>query len=194
MPARDLYEVLQVHHSAELKVIQTAYRRLAKIYHPDVNPDPAAGPHMKEINLAYELLSDPVRRVQYDRGRGVPAGSTDRPTQRKRKPARTDASPPFRSRPERSSYRRGWDPWPHVFSHLFGPLGLFVAIKVCLLLSIVASHTPASARQWRVSGARAQDETLSKDNIPSCARGHVSTKAQGSADGGAPQGRPSLGR
>ena len=98
MPARDLYDVLQVHHSAEPKVSQTAYRRLAKIYHPDVNPDPAAAPHMKEINLAYELLSDPVRRVQYDRGRGVPAVSTDRPTQRKRKPARTDASPPFRSR------------------------------------------------------------------------------------------------
>ncbi len=112
-----------------------------------VNPDPAAAPHMKEINLAYELLSDPVRRVQYDRGRGVPAGSTDRPTQRKRKPARTDASPPFRSRPERSSCRRGWGPWPHVFAVLSGPLGLFVAIKVCLLLlSGVASLIPASAR------------------------------------------------
>jgi curved DNA-binding protein CbpA len=124
MPARDLYEILQVHHSAAPKVIQTAYRRLAKIYHPDVNSDPAAATHMKEINLAYELLNDPVRRVQYDRGRRVPA------------------SPPFRSRPERSSYRRGWNPWPYVEAVLSGP-SAFDVVRV-VVLGISASAVRAT--------------------------------------------------
>ena len=140
--ARNLYEVLQVHHSAEPGVIEAAYRLLAKKYHPDVNSDPAAATHMKEINLAYELLSDPVRRVQYDRGRGVQAGSTDRPTQRKRKPARTDASPPFRSGPERSSYRRGWNPWPYVEAVLSGP-SAFDVVRV-VVLGISASAVRAT--------------------------------------------------
>ena len=139
---RDLYEILQVHYSAEPEVIDVAYRRLARMYHPDVNSDPAAAQYMKEINLAYEPLSDPVRRVQYDRGRGVPAVSTDRPTQRKRKPARTDASPPFRSRPERSSYRRGWNPWPYVEAVLSGP-SAFDVVRV-VVLGISASAVRAT--------------------------------------------------
>ena len=67
--ARDLYETLQVHHSAEPEVIESAYRRLARMYHPDVNPDPAAARYMQEINSAYENLKDPVKRAQYDRSR-----------------------------------------------------------------------------------------------------------------------------
>lgn len=62
----DYYEILQVHPSAELEVIQAAYRKLVQKYHPDINKDPAAGERMKKINIAYEALSDPEKRRQYD--------------------------------------------------------------------------------------------------------------------------------
>ena len=66
----DLYEILQVHHAAEPEVVEAAYRRLARKYHPDVNKSDQAEGMMKALNRAYEVLSDPVKRAAYDRERG----------------------------------------------------------------------------------------------------------------------------
>jgi molecular chaperone DnaJ len=64
---RDLYEVLGVTKSASESDIKKAFRKLARKYHPDVNPgDKAAEQRFKEINGAYEILSDPDKRKQYD--------------------------------------------------------------------------------------------------------------------------------
>lgn len=64
---RDYYEVLEVEKSASDMEIKKAYRRLAKLYHPDMNAgDPAAEAKFKEVNEAYEVLSDPQKRAQYD--------------------------------------------------------------------------------------------------------------------------------
>ncbi|MGH2740357.1 MAG: molecular chaperone DnaJ [Actinomycetota bacterium] len=63
---RDLYEVLEVSRDAAAEEIKRAYRRLAREWHPDVNQDPGAEQRFKEINLAYQTLSDPVKRRQYD--------------------------------------------------------------------------------------------------------------------------------
>lgn len=64
---RDYYEVLGVPRTASQEDIKKAYRRLARQYHPDVNPgDPNAEAKFKEINEAYEVLSDPQKRAQYD--------------------------------------------------------------------------------------------------------------------------------
>src|SRR5690606_33822711 len=63
----DYYEVLGVSRDATQDEIKRAFRRLAMEYHPDRNPDPGAEEKFKEINEAYEVLSDQERRQTYDR-------------------------------------------------------------------------------------------------------------------------------
>ena len=71
--SQDLYELLGVARDADADAVKKAYRRLARQYHPDVNPDPEAQERFKEISRAYEVLSDPQKRAAYDRG-GDPFG------------------------------------------------------------------------------------------------------------------------
>ncbi|MCL6450369.1 MAG: molecular chaperone DnaJ [Acetobacteraceae bacterium] len=67
MAERDFYEVLGVSRDASPEEIKKAYRRLARQHHPDANPgDPQAEARFKEINRAYEVLSDPDKRARYD--------------------------------------------------------------------------------------------------------------------------------
>ncbi len=71
--SQDLYDLLGVARDADADAIKKAYRRLARQFHPDVNPDPEAQDTFKEISRAYEVLSDPQKRAAYDRG-GDPFG------------------------------------------------------------------------------------------------------------------------
>jgi molecular chaperone DnaJ len=64
----DLYEILGVDRDASFDDIKKAYRKLARSYHPDVNPDPEMAEKFKEITAAYEVLSDPDKRQNYDVG------------------------------------------------------------------------------------------------------------------------------
>lgn len=64
--ATDYYGVLGVSRGASEKEIRSAYRRLARKYHPDVNPDDDAAARFKKINAANEVLSDPGNRKKYD--------------------------------------------------------------------------------------------------------------------------------
>lgn len=64
--SKSLYETLEVSSSASEAEIKKAYRKLARQYHPDVNKDPGAEDKFKEINAAYEILSDKSKRAQYD--------------------------------------------------------------------------------------------------------------------------------
>jgi len=106
--ARDYYEILGVERTASEEEIKKSYRRLARQYHPDANQeDPAAEEKFKEIAEAYGVLSDPVRRRDYDTYGSVkvPVGGFD--------PFDLFASffgqDPFRSYGRRTENRRGND-------------------------------------------------------------------------------------
>ncbi len=64
--SKSLYETLEVSENASEAEIKKAYRKLARQYHPDVNKDKGAEDKFKEINAAYEILSDKKKKAQYD--------------------------------------------------------------------------------------------------------------------------------
>ncbi len=71
---KEYYAILQVDPQAEPEVIEAAYRRLSRKHHPDVSDEPDAARRMRDLNEAYEVLSDPARRRAYDRRRPVGLG------------------------------------------------------------------------------------------------------------------------
>src|SRR5918998_512867 len=87
METKDLYKVLGVSKGASQEEIRRSYRKLARKHHPDANrDDPKAEDHFKEIQHAYEILSNPEKRREYDEGprtffgsqgtgRGAPGGT-----------------------------------------------------------------------------------------------------------------------
>ncbi|GAB4114661.1 MAG: molecular chaperone DnaJ [Roseiflexaceae bacterium] len=73
---RDYYEVLGVQRNATADELKKAFRKLARQYHPDINKEPDAEAKFKEVNEAYEVLSDTEKRSMYDRfGHSGPSGS-----------------------------------------------------------------------------------------------------------------------
>ena len=77
----DFYQILGVSRDADADTLKSAYRKLARQYHPDVNKDPGAEDKFKEIGKAYEALADPETRARYDQfgeaGIGGAAGMPD---------------------------------------------------------------------------------------------------------------------
>ena len=107
-PSFDPYKVLQVDPEAEDEVLEAAYRRLARKYHPDLTTDPDAPARMIALNRAWELLGTAVRRAAHDRERAAraataaprpaadprPASPTSRRSSARRRRARTQPPPP----------------------------------------------------------------------------------------------------
>jgi DnaJ-class molecular chaperone len=81
MAARNPYEVLGVKPTASEEEIRTAYRKLAKRYHPDLNPgNKSAEAKFKELSAANDILSDKDKRARFDRGE-IDASGAERPEQ-----------------------------------------------------------------------------------------------------------------
>lgn len=110
MEFKDYYAILGVEPSAGEAEIKTAYRRLARKYHPDVSKEAGAEDKFKAINEAYEALRDPQKRAAYDqlRARGYRPGEEFRPP------------PDFRSGPGHGGFGNGQD---FDFEEVFGNAG-----------------------------------------------------------------------
>jgi curved DNA-binding protein CbpA len=94
MVTPDYYELLQVSPNADAEIIQVAYRRLARKWHPDVNPgDPFAYERMKLLNEAYETLSDPRKRQEYDTRRSATVASGEAKAEAPRAKTREQEQP-----------------------------------------------------------------------------------------------------
>jgi len=84
----DPYKVLQVDPAADVDVIQAAYRRLARTYHPDLAKGPDAAARMASINAAWEILRDTTRRAAFDLARSGGAAALPAP------PSQATSRPP----------------------------------------------------------------------------------------------------
>ncbi len=112
---KDYYEILQVSPNAEPEVIAVAYKRLARKYHPDADASPDATERMRKLNEAYEVLSDPAKRAEYDAllGRARPHAASER-----QKHERTSSPPPSRSASPRAPSRHMDRDYSHVLAEL----------------------------------------------------------------------------
>ncbi len=102
---QDCYSTLGVPRTASPGEIRAAYRRLARLYHPDLNSGSEAEARMQQINDAYATLSDPDRRRQYDL-HGTMSSAT---TTGSRRPSRTGAPRRGAARPRESAPQKGED-------------------------------------------------------------------------------------
>jgi len=117
--AADPYTALGVKKDASQAEIQTAYRRLAKKLHPDLNPgSKQAEEQFKEISAAYDLLSDPDKRARYDRGE-IDASGAERPQQRYYRDFAGGADSPYASDAGFADFAGADD----IFSQIFGREG-----------------------------------------------------------------------
>ena len=110
---KDYYEILGVARTATPEEIRTAFRKKAREYHPDVAKDKVKGAEkFKEVNEAYEVLSDPAKRAKYDQmGREVPGGGF------------AWQGAPGGGAPDMEEVHFGGTGYSDFFEHLFGGMG-----------------------------------------------------------------------
>jgi len=151
---KDYYEILQVSPNAEQEVIEAAYRRLARKYHPDVYSGPDVAHRMRELNEAYGVLGDPHRRAEYDAalGRTQARAGARRPQEDRPPPPPSPPPPPpppptgQAKEPERPATEQA-DPW----QRRFRPVWLGVATALLLALAVTGGTTVATlivSGQW----------------------------------------------
>lgn len=102
---KDYYRVLEISPQAGREEIRKAFRLLVKRYHPDISNEPDAAERMKEINEAYEVLSDDKKRKQYDEERN--AGATMEKEEQRKPPEKTTRQRSYFNRHERRVFVRG---------------------------------------------------------------------------------------
>lgn len=156
----DYYQILGVSYSASAADIKRAYRRLAVSYHPDKNPDPKAHALFKDINAAYDVLSDPAKKSIYDQRRYsqyavvVHPNADVRP--RHRDPAyrgNGTAAPPRNGRPTLRESMRKYLPWASKASQFCLAVAVVLLIDY-LLPNRITEETIAYANTVEKAGGR----------------------------------------
>ena len=141
MAEESYYELLQVSPTADLEIITAAYRALIRRHHPDRNPSPTADATTKRLNEAWEVLSDPAKRAEYDRQFAAgpssrpapPPRPPNRPTQETPPPRPKPSPPPRASEPEPDNIKMGFDIEPEFLnSHFWGLIMLLIVVAVSL--------------------------------------------------------------
>lgn len=114
MEYQDYYEILGVAKTATPEEIRSAFRKKAREYHPDVAKDKVKGAEkFKEVNEAYEVLSDPAKRAKYDQmGREMPGGGFA-----------WQGAPGSGGMPDMEEFHFGGTGYSDFFEHLFGGMG-----------------------------------------------------------------------
>jgi len=146
---RDPYEVLGVPRDAGEADVKKAFRRLARELHPDVNPDPKTQDRFKEINTAYEVLSDPQKKQVYDLGGDPGSGAAGGAGDGRGLQLNADAAV-VPGRPARSLLRCLGRGWPR-----FGGLATTARIGNCEETMISAPSGAASVWSRERTSARA---------------------------------------
>jgi len=118
---KDFYRILGVKPEASFKEIKTAFRKLSLKFHPDINKSSDADERFAEINEAYRVLKDPVRRARYDALIESKANQRKqerwkRQTKKSAEKGRNEAKKRASSPPKDSSFNWGW---AEAFSELF---------------------------------------------------------------------------
>jgi hypothetical protein len=146
--SEDLYRTLQVEPSADLEAIHAAYRRLARLYHPDLNPRPEAAARMSAINAAYRVLSDPRRRAEYDARRYLrPAASTMTAVRPRTRPVVVKPPPEPASELQRRVDR------------IVAVLGILLIIGIGLYAVLVIPRAEQQFSQYEARGLRPPSST-----------------------------------
>ncbi len=167
MEYRDYYKILGLERAASADQVKTAYRRLARKYHPDVSKEKNAEERFKEVQEAYEVLKDPEKRAAYDQ-----LGSEWQSGQQFRPPPDWGSGYEFsggaeRGGPRRRTYRASGgegeyaqEDFSDFFSSLFGGETPFAgggggarAPAIIMPASTSASRRPSAARRARSSCA-----------------------------------------
>jgi hypothetical protein len=138
----DYYQTLGVKYSASYEEIKRAYRRLAVLYHPDKNRDPAAESIFKNINEAYDVLSDPAKKHIYDLRMHAPyADVVDEPPRRHRDPAYRSARPKVHRKSDRERMRelmREYMPWAIRITQFCFVFSLLIVVDYMLPMRVNA--------------------------------------------------------
>lgn len=152
MATRDFYQILGVAADSEDVVIQAAYRALMRRYHPDTNNSADAGRRAIEINEAYEVLRDPVRRAQYDEELRSSRAESEANTKSRTSPPPPPPPPPP---PQENDVRpaagppRPWD-------------DLGTRIAVALIATFVIIVTVGAINE---NGSMAADNNMAVENL-----------------------------
>jgi curved DNA-binding protein CbpA len=162
----DPYKVLQVDPEAEDEVIEAAYRRLARKYHPDVSPSRESQDRMVLLNQAWEQLRDPTRRAAVDRARTRAVGSAARV-------ASADAQARAAGQPPATATHRG-TPGPDLRRRGSGQ-------------AAAPAHAPATgAPGWGFSGISEQQPTGGFPSSPSSSSSTSGTSGTAASSASAP--------